>query len=249
MHSLSVCLIIKNEGEYLQEWLDWHAAQGVEHFYIYDNGSDIPVRKSIQGKHWSNCTVIDAPDMTQTDAYVHCLDSFGSENEWIAFIDTDEFIRIKDGRTIKEFLREFSADVDAVALKWVVYGADGQREKRAAPVRERFRRAVDTYPSHLPQTKCIVRPGNIECMGAHFPFYSQKSHPFLVVNECGEVVYGALSEAITNDIAVVDHYFTRSLEEWTEKIGRGSCDPYSHRQFDLFYSINPDMRGGKDSED
>ena len=39
IHYLAVCAIAKNEGPYFKEWLDWHHAQGVEKFYIYDNES------------------------------------------------------------------------------------------------------------------------------------------------------------------------------------------------------------------
>lgn len=35
----SICLIIRDENEYLKEWLEWHINQGVEHFYIYDHDS------------------------------------------------------------------------------------------------------------------------------------------------------------------------------------------------------------------
>lgn len=30
---------MKNEKPYLKEWLEYHLLQGVEHFYLCDNGS------------------------------------------------------------------------------------------------------------------------------------------------------------------------------------------------------------------
>ena len=36
---LGVAAIIKNEKPYLKEWLEYHRLQGVEHFYLCDNGS------------------------------------------------------------------------------------------------------------------------------------------------------------------------------------------------------------------
>ena len=36
---LSVAAIMKNEKPYLKEWLEYHLLQGVEHFYLCDNGS------------------------------------------------------------------------------------------------------------------------------------------------------------------------------------------------------------------
>lgn len=31
---LTVCAIAKNEGEYFEEWIEWHKKMGVEKFYI-----------------------------------------------------------------------------------------------------------------------------------------------------------------------------------------------------------------------
>ena len=41
---LSILCIIKNE-DYLEEFILYHYLLGVEHFYIYDNESDIPIFK------------------------------------------------------------------------------------------------------------------------------------------------------------------------------------------------------------
>lgn len=44
----SICLIIRDESEYLKEWLEWHIGQGIQHFYIYDHGSKQPVSEFIK---------------------------------------------------------------------------------------------------------------------------------------------------------------------------------------------------------
>ena len=36
---LTLCAIAKNEGRYLQEWIEYHKMLGVEKFFIYDNES------------------------------------------------------------------------------------------------------------------------------------------------------------------------------------------------------------------
>jgi hypothetical protein len=47
----SICLIIKDENEYINEWLDWHIKIGFEHFYIYDNGSKITIESSVKEEY------------------------------------------------------------------------------------------------------------------------------------------------------------------------------------------------------
>ena len=43
----AICLLIKDENKYLHEWIDWYNALGIEHYYIYDNDSHIPVKDTL----------------------------------------------------------------------------------------------------------------------------------------------------------------------------------------------------------
>lgn len=239
---LAICLIIKDEGEYLSEWLKWHTDCGVERFYIYDNGSRRPVSDDIPKVYLPQCEVIPFGGYhkrAQVDAYKDCLDRHRFDTEWIGFIDTDEFIRVVSGTDLRTFLSDYN-DVDAIAIPWVVYNANGHIHKDlSCPVRERFTKAVE-YPRQLPQCKCIVRPRSINIMDAHGPI--QTGGQIRIVNEDRVPVSTPLDNNITGDKIVVDHYFTRSYEEWVEKMERGSCDPYSYRPNSWFSYLNPDMK-------
>lgn len=37
--SLAICVRLKNEALYLQEWIEFHRIAGVGHFHIFDDGS------------------------------------------------------------------------------------------------------------------------------------------------------------------------------------------------------------------
>lgn len=238
-YAVTACLLIKDEGRYLPEWLAWHLNQGVEHFYIYDNGSEVPVSESIPAEYMDKVTVVDFPPPrkhTQMDAYADCLDRFGAETTWMAFLDTDEFLRVVDGRSIQEFLLNYP-EADAVLAKWVVYNANGLLEDDGRPVRERFHKVVE-YPYELPQCKSIVRTWRVSVMGAHGPIAARWS--LWIVNENHERVYQGGGELPANKI-VVDHYFTRSYAEWQEKMARGSCSPVYSRDNDWFLRLNPEM--------
>ena len=45
---LTLCAIAKNEGRYLQEWIEYHKMLGVEKFFIYDNESADNTREILQ---------------------------------------------------------------------------------------------------------------------------------------------------------------------------------------------------------
>lgn len=239
-YKVSACLLIKDEGRYLPEWLEWHVGQGIEHFYIYDNGSAVPVGRSVPAEYVDRVTAVDFPPPrkhTQMDAYADCLARFGGETEWMAFLDTDEFLRVVDGRPLAEFLTDYP-EADAVLAKWVVYNANGLLEDDGRPVRERFTRTTDQYPYGMPQCKSIVRPARVETMGAHGPIATR--HSLWVVNENHERVRQGGGELPGSKI-VVDHYFTRSYAEWREKMARGSCDPDYSRDNDWFWRMNPEL--------
>src|ERR1700743_1978664 len=96
-YNLCLCCIIKDENAYLEEWIKYHLKAGVEHFYIYDNGSVIPIIDTLNDIKLSEyATVTKMPGKAkQVSAYEHCLKTFGKKCRWIGFIDTDEFIVAK----------------------------------------------------------------------------------------------------------------------------------------------------------
>lgn len=39
-YSVAIVAIARNEGEYINEWIEYHHALSFEHFYIFDNSSE-----------------------------------------------------------------------------------------------------------------------------------------------------------------------------------------------------------------
>jgi hypothetical protein len=236
----AICLLIKDENDYINEWLDWHINIGFQHFYIYDNGSKIPIEESVNDRYKSYCTFIDFSGdhkNTQLDCYTNALENYGGRVNWLAFIDTDEFVRTVNGENINDFLLNYE-EHDGLYVRWIIYNANGLYEKDPRPQRERFTTISPRHPTK-PCGKSIIKPSKIKWMGTHFPTG--------IIGRCdmvdsnGVYMRTALSDFSPNDKIVIDHYFTRSYEEWLEKARRGSCDPRCDRKYDEFYLFNPDM--------
>ena len=47
-YDLAVVAIMKNEGPYLKEWIEFHKLVGVQKFYLYDNESNDDSRKILE---------------------------------------------------------------------------------------------------------------------------------------------------------------------------------------------------------
>jgi hypothetical protein len=120
-YKLSVCALFKNEAPYLKEWLEYHRMVGVDHFYLYDNGSkDRPfdvlapyIKEGIVTlTRWSDRAGNRDGDnverwvfSTQLPAYGHAVKCFGiKESEWLAFLDVDEFMVPVAADSVKEIL-------------------------------------------------------------------------------------------------------------------------------------------------
>lgn len=235
---LSAVLLIRDEGEYLPEWLLWHLQHGIEHFYIYDDSRKSPVTDFL-GKYALYCTVRDATRYhihLQLESYVDALRRFGSETEWMAFIDTDEFLRVTNGKELPEVLKDFPF-VAAVLAPWVVYNADGQITKKPGLVKDRFHKTVP-WLKGMPSWKSIVRPDLVVSMAAHHP---DKLKDGAVMVDTNGTKRELDFSNLPSDNLVVDHYYTKSYEEWLTRLPKGSCDPFSSRKMEWFETLNPGL--------
>ncbi len=94
LHDLAIVAILKNEGPYLKEWLDYHLLAGVDHFYLYDNES--PDNQAEVAKPYVEAGLVDyfpLPGKSmQFVAYNDAVKRFKFQCRYMAFIDGDEFI-------------------------------------------------------------------------------------------------------------------------------------------------------------
>ena len=125
-YNLSVCALFKNEARYLKEWIEYHRMIGVDHFYLYNNGSrdrsvDILIPYVKQGlvtlKNWPDlipegreCCPGEWALSTQVQAYENAAKYTAlGETEWLAFIDVDEYLVPVHTNTFAEILEKYKA--------------------------------------------------------------------------------------------------------------------------------------------
>jgi cellulose synthase/poly-beta-1,6-N-acetylglucosamine synthase-like glycosyltransferase len=123
---------VKDEDPYMPEWIEYHLKIGVTQFYIYNNGSQIPLTTSL--KKYIDLGVV-TPEViegvgVQTKAHAHCLEKYGSQCQWIAFIDADEFLVPKTlTGSLPDFLTAYEP-YGGLAVNWLVFGSNGHIESR-----------------------------------------------------------------------------------------------------------------------
>jgi hypothetical protein len=209
MNVALVC-IAKNEDNYIEEWMQYHLYLGFDHIFIYENdwrcNINSPLITKIQFDGIGN----------QEKAYNHFLKSYNNEYDWVAFFDVDEFLVLKKHEDIKVFLKEYN-DYNGVAINWYLFGDNNLCEINGNySMLQRFTKRRKSMDYHV---KCIVKTNTNDSYSIHN--FTKAS----VVDTNKNLVFGPFNKNTSDDIAQINHYFTKTLKEWEQKKLRGRA-PY-----------------------
>ena len=240
---LCVLGMARDEGPYLLEWIAYHRAVGAEHFFLYTNdnadGSDelLGALQDAGIVTWIENTG-SIRDM-QAKAYGHALTVEPDilQYEWVAVLDIDEFVALREGgfQTIPDFLAwQENQPVDVVALLWAVYWSNGQvRWSDDLSIRRFGRQNTGSALG-----KSLFRPGKFTFAYPHHPAGSDPAQPIIVRDgSSARMAYprGELTSSDTTGAAYgeawINHYFSRSAEEFVWKWSRNRVDGSPIRSF------------------
>jgi hypothetical protein len=211
-----ICMRFRDEAPYLAEWLEYHQAAGVSHFFLYNNFSNDDFMSALQP--WidaGHVTLVDWPRVPASPAAEEdCVRRALGRFKWVGFIDADEFVVVRDGRSIGEFLETFPR-APGVGLHWRIFGSSMHRVRPTEPVISAYQHRSPEPNAHI---KTFLRPERAaQCRNPHSWFY----HPLGAArSENGRRLYGSLDMKPTADIAWLNHYFCKSEEEYLEKTSR-----------------------------
>jgi glycosyltransferase involved in cell wall biosynthesis len=246
----AVCLIVRNEARDIQEWIAFHALAGFDTQIIFDNGSSDGTADLIQQAagnydirfhNWTNRTA-----SSQVGAYQAACEAYKLEFDWIAFIDSDEFLVTANGQKINEFLTRYE-NYAAIAINWAVYGADGHEHWPPGLVVESFRRRADETFFPARHVKSILRPHlAMSCLNPHY--FDMRPHAagtycdthgnpmewFAAPEAPGGLMRGVGAALPDYSVARINHYFTRSRAHFRAKVQRGYPANVAIRKLDEF---------------
>ncbi len=219
MFNLILCAVFKDEDKWLREWIEYHLIVGVDHFVMFNNGLPQPAY-SILEKYIDEdlVTYYDFVHNTgdlQIRAYDLALQYFRDKTKWLCFLDLDELIYPKRHSKVYHFLQHYEKEgIIGLNIPVATFGTSNLHYSPQLMSESFVQRAKDKHPSNY-TAKQFYRSffhteyqygGGVCNLGMVDPNYIQtrwnkqyRHSPDIRVN----------------------HYGTRSLEDWKNKVNRG----------------------------
>jgi hypothetical protein len=220
LNYLSGFLMTKDENRYLREWVAFHRTQGYTKFYIYDNMSETPVAKTLNQEIEEGLVDVTVWEDTRIGRHRRAMDNFLNRPDviatWVSITDTDEFAFGIENR-LSEVLKNHE-DKDAVKLGWLCFGSSGHRKIPDGLVIESYTKRGE--PESIPGGKSIVKFEIVKNM-----------------KDCHNACPIYKTHLIDRSEATINHYITRSKEDWIDKSRRGGGNG-GKRSIGLFNKFN-----------
>jgi len=224
--------MVRDVAKFLREWVAYHAAVGVDRFFLYDNGSQDDLAGEVRQLRAAGFDVSTRPwpwPKTQEAGFSYAAAAHRDSCEWMAFVDVDEFIfsprwarssRPSRSSMLRSVVAAVEADVGQVTLGCRDFGPSGRTRHPEEGVTQGYtcrRRAEERH-------KSLVR------LDAVAPSLMNSVHHF-------EVRAGFRWERSGH--ARVNHYKYQAWDEfkvkfrrrvstyvadWTDPVNRGSRD-------------------------
>ncbi len=233
---LSVVCIAKNEEPYIKEWIEYHKLVGVERFYFYDNGSTDNTREVLEPYIKDGTVIYNYIEgkCLQNLAYADAIVKYKNETLWLAIIDLDEFIVPIEKDNIPDFLKDYEK-YPAVGINWLMFDSNGHQTRPLSGgglVTANYTRSESNF--HI---KSIINPKKV--LSIFNPHYAIYKNDQFAVDENFQIIYGPFTKCHSSDKIRINHYYSKSREEYIKKIARGCADVYRQKVINEISINNP----------
>ena len=257
-----ILTIIKNEHEYLDEWISYHLSLGVNHIFIFEDIDSITHAGIIEkyGDMVSLSSILttlndsqkrEAYELKRTKRYNiqhlyfrnalrYIKNKYSDEYEWCFLLDCDEFITLeKDDLSLSDVLSLYSS-YDAIILQWKCYGSSGHIEKPDYSKNG----VIGTYTKEIsgivPDNPTSFVKSSYNLLRYDDSHFHNQHHPSEKSNYCNTEYIKSLSSPTYKNI-YIRHYITKSWEEYVWKVKERGFTWGRARKISTFFDINSDM--------
>ncbi len=219
-YKLAICAMFQDEAPYLREWIEFHKILGVEHFYLYNDGSYDNFAEVLQPYLFEGSVTLtnwgkegERGDWNglQEAAYADCLEKVRDDVHWLAIIDIDEFIVPVYHPTLIEFLQQYHACA-GIKIAWQDFGTSfvEDLEEGKTLIESLVYKAHKNDPINN-NHKTICQPKLVKKIQIHDCDYLPPFHSTRPLSPFGRQVDPRGVEAIR-----LQHYWTRTNRYFRE---------------------------------
>ena len=224
------CTPVKNENRYVKEYVEHYKKYGVDKIFIYDNNE-------INGERLE-----DAIGEYIKKGFVEVIDYRGKANallimmndcyqrnyriyDWIIFFEVDEYIHLFNYTNVKLYLqRNVFKNCEKIYLNWVHHTDNNLIHYDDRPLHIRFPEvepnARNNVSGSINSVKSILR-GHIPNVVIDCPH--KLTLNLTGCNGFGKPQFIRFINSRNSDFSFyyIDHYYSKSLEEFVEKLNKG----------------------------
>ena len=211
---LGITTIQRNREPWIREWIAFHYLVGFRHFYIFLHqcaDDTAKILKQLQTKLDIKIFNVN-PSLTnpQLKCYQDSYMEHGDEVDWMAFIDSDEFLFPTAADSMETALDEFSdKKISALGVYWSCFGSSGHIEEPLGLIVENYRYRADYNFEPNRHIKSLVRGGlgnSVKIIASHLP-----QTPFGTFDEnLRPITYGLTDYQPTYKKFRINHYVCQS---------------------------------------
>ena len=232
---VGLCVIGKKENKYAKEYVDHYKSIGFNHIFIYDNNdNDDESFEEVLSEDVSKnfVSIINYRGSKnkykgrQFEAYIDCYEKNSKNYDWLAFYDFDEFLHLKNNKTIQEFVKEDKFNnCTNIKINWITYSDNDLIYYENKPIEERFKTPLYDCGENI-HIKSLVK-GHLSknyWIGMWNPHTGHNNYPCCIPT--GEKIDSStpFNSPPNYEYAYINHHSTKSLEEFIEKTKRGFPD-------------------------
>ena len=229
---ISIVAIAKNEGPYIKEWIEYHKLIGVERFYFYDNESN-DATKEVLKPYIEDGTVVYhyvKGKCMQMPVYEDAITRYKNNTHWMAYIDLDEFIVPVEKYSLKDFLKDYEK-YPGIVINWTLFDSNGLKNHPEDKL------VIEAYTR---TSKNLIRGNHVKSIiNPKLTANVQNPHAFIykhfkfAVTENYKEVYRwpfCYVESYIGSKIRINHYYSKSLEDYEKKVNRGFADQTTKRE-------------------
>ncbi len=245
---------MRNEGAFIVEWVSWYRMLGFDVLVVTNDCTDHSqeLLDTLQNAGWlTHQRHFPRPRQQPKRSAYNAMRAHPliETTDWVLVCDVDEFLVLHEADNIADYIAGFGQPPLGIAFHWRAFGTSGIEKWSDGFVHRTFHRAAETESrSNAPFKSLFRRPLDFAQFSDHSPKLYEG--PWGVGNhqwvDCNGRKLGRFKpdrwpqkatapDRVRHDAAQMNHYVTRTMENFNLKRGTPSASAGTDRYTDQFF--------------